>query len=95
MKHHLLSLRSNVWGSVTNRYQVPITHPTYTTRKKVTNDNARSMNAILSGLQDFEYVKAMHFNTVKETWDKLQSIYEGDDKVEQVSFKLIEVSLKI
>ena len=39
------------------------------------------MNAILSGLAKIVFVKVMHCETVKEIWDKLNNIYEGDDKV--------------
>ena len=39
------------------------------------------MNAILSGLAETIFVKVMHCETMKEIWDKLKSIYEGDDKV--------------
>ena len=39
------------------------------------------MNAILSGLTESVFVKVMHCETTKEIWDKLKSIYEGDEKV--------------
>ena len=39
------------------------------------------MNFILSGLADYEFLKVMHFESAKEMWDKLISIYEGSEKV--------------
>lgn len=45
------------------------------------------MNSILSGLPYSEYIKFMHYITTKETWDKLQKDYEGDDNVKQVKLQ--------
>ena len=41
------------------------------------------MHAILNGLPDLEYVKVVHRKTMKEVWDKLQNVHEGDDMVKQ------------
>ena len=39
------------------------------------------MNAILSGLAETVFVKVMQLETMKEIWDKLKNICEGDDEV--------------
>ena len=39
------------------------------------------MNAILCGLTKTLFVKVMHCEIAKEIWDKINNIYEGDDKV--------------
>jgi hypothetical protein len=41
------------------------------------------MNAILCGLVDSKNFKVMQCVSTKEMWDKLQNIYEGDDKVKK------------
>ena len=64
-----------------NIYNVPATPPIDKTSKKLYEDNSKSMSAILSGLAETVFVKVMHCETVKEIWDKLKNIYEGDDKV--------------
>jgi hypothetical protein len=38
------------------------------------------MNDILSGLVNSIYVKIMHCDSTNEIWDKLQNVYEGDEK---------------
>ena len=43
------------------------------------------MNAILGNLSNYEYVEIIHCDT--EVWDKLQQIYEGDDKVKQAKLQ--------
>jgi hypothetical protein len=64
-----------------NRYNVPATPPIDQTSKKLYEHNLKAMNAILSGLAETIFVKVMHCETMKEIWDKLKNIYEGDDKV--------------
>jgi len=39
------------------------------------------MYAILSGILKSLFFKIMYYHSTKEIWDKLQRIYEGDDKV--------------
>ena len=34
-------------------------------------DNAKAMNAILSGLCEADFIKVMHKDTAKEMWDTL------------------------
>jgi hypothetical protein len=41
------------------------------------------MNVILCGLLESEFVKVMHCESEKYIWEKLQNIYEGDDKVKK------------
>ena len=43
--------------------------------------NAKVVNAILAGLARIVFAKVMHCKTKKEICDKLQTIYEGDIKV--------------
>ena len=68
---------------IVNTYDIPANPPTDVRgiEKKNYEDNTKAMNAILSGLTESVFVKVMHCETTKEIWDKLKSIYEGDDKV--------------
>jgi len=45
------------------------------------SSNAKEKNSILCGLTNTKFFKVTHCKYVKETWDKLQSIYKGDEKV--------------
>ena len=71
----------DVWKVVANRCDVPANPPTNTHGKKLYEDNSKVINEILSGLTETVFVKFMHCETAKEIWDKLENIYEGDDKV--------------
>ena len=41
------------------------------------------MNVILSGLANLVFVKVMHYDFSKSIWHKIQSSYEGDEKVKR------------
>lgn len=45
------------------------------------------MNAILCGLSESEFVKAMHCESIKEIWDTLQNIFEDDDKLKKAKLQ--------
>jgi hypothetical protein len=59
---------------------------------KFGENNSKSINALLNGLSDTLFTKVAHCKSVKEIWDKLQNIYEGDSKVKAAKLKLTEVS---
>lgn len=80
---YLSSLGFDVWMLVKNGYNVPQVPPTDPDLKKEYENNKKAKNAILSGLSDTEFMKVMHCTSAKETWDKLQSIYEGDTRVKE------------
>jgi hypothetical protein len=50
--------------------------------------NAKAMNAILSGLAEVEFLKVMHLETAKEMWDKIISIYKGNEKVKDAKLQI-------
>jgi hypothetical protein len=45
----------------------------------------------LSGLTEAEFVKVMHLGTAKEMWDKLISIYEGNEKVKDAKLQTYRI----
>ncbi|XP_059076438.1 uncharacterized protein LOC131875781 [Cryptomeria japonica] len=69
--------------SVKNGYTIPQAPPTDPDAKREYENNAKAKNAILSGLSNTEFVKVMHCTSAKTTWDKMQSIFEGDIKVKE------------
>ena len=82
MRVYLQAQGVYVWKMIVNAYDIPANPPTYacSIERKHYEDNSKAMNAILSGLTETVFVKVMHCETVKEIWDKLKNIYEGDDK---------------
>jgi hypothetical protein len=87
MKNFLLSLGFDIWQSIEYGYTAPTTPPTDIAGKKICNDNSRSVNGILGGLTNSICVKVMHCKSAKEIWDKLEVVYEGDDKVKEAKIQ--------
>jgi hypothetical protein len=87
MKSYLMDLGFDVWKSVENGYTVPTTPPTDTVGKKICNDNSREINSIIGGLENPIFVKVIHCKSSKEIWDKLEFIYEGDNKVNKAKLQ--------
>lgn len=94
METYLSSLGLDVWMSVKNGYIVPNVPPIDPDAKKEYENNAKDKHAILSGLPDNEVVKVMHFSSAKETWDKLQRLYEGDVKVKEAKLQTLRGQLE-
>lgn len=61
-----MDLGFNIWRLVKTVYTTPTTPPTETVGKKLSENNAKAMNAILSGLAEAEFVKVMHCSSTKE-----------------------------
>ena len=82
-----MDLGFDVWKYVENCYPAPATPPTDTIGKNICNDNSRAVNAILGGLKNPIFVKVIHCKSFKEIWDKLEVIYEGDNKVKEAKIQ--------
>ena len=75
-----MSLGIEVWAAVELGY-APKVSDSEKDAKLYFVDNAKAMNALLSGFCEAEFIKVMHNKTTKEIWDTLESIHEGDKKV--------------
>ncbi|GLJ30859.1 hypothetical protein SUGI_0613410 [Cryptomeria japonica] len=80
--------------SIKNGYTVPSVPPTDLNAKKEYENNAKAKHVILSGLSDNEFVKVMHCASTKETWDKLQRLFEGDAKVKEAKMQSLRGHLE-
>jgi hypothetical protein len=65
MQTYLMALGFDIWKSVVTGYTTPTTPPTDVVGKKPSENNAKSMNAILCGLSESEFVKVMHCGSTK------------------------------
>ena len=83
MKFHLMSLGYKVWRSIEKQYKVPDDLPEYGYELDQYEANAKSLNAILSGLTKSVFVKVMQCKTTKHAWEKLKTVYERASKVKQ------------
>ena len=87
MRCHLMSLGCKIWIFVEKGYKTPDNLPTGRDEQDEYGSNAKALNAILKGLAYLVFVKFMQCKTTKETWKKLKTIYEGDTKSNNKSFK--------
>jgi hypothetical protein len=71
MRVYLQSLGYDFWESVKNGYETPKNAIFYIGAKKLSDNNAKSMNAILEGLSKSKFTKFMHCKSTKEMWDKM------------------------
>jgi uncharacterized lipoprotein YehR (DUF1307 family) len=84
VKKYLMTLGVDIWYSVVNGYVIPNNAPADPNEKKLMSFNSKSIHVILEALAPTIASKVMGCNTAKEVWDKLKSIYEGDQKVKKV-----------
>ena len=81
-------LGPEVWHLVLNEYTTPSTLPTDQDERKDYIANAKALNSITSGITDSEFTKVMNCGSVKEVWDKLVSLYNGDSKVKKAKLQI-------
>ena len=55
-----MALGFDSWKSIVTGYTTPTTPPTYVTRKKPSENNAKAMNVILCVLSESDFFKVMH-----------------------------------
>lgn len=77
----MISIHLDVWSIVLRGYEVPNIIPIDYDEKKKYETNARAKHTILCGITKDFFVKYMHYKSAQEIWEKLENIYQGDDKV--------------
>lgn len=93
METYLSSIGLDVWIYVKNGSTVP-SYPPIDLDAKEYENNAKLKHAILSGMSNNEFVKVMHCSSTKETWDKLQRLFEGDVKFKEVKLQKLRGQLE-
>ena len=87
MSYYLMSLGPEVWHSVMDGYKAPANLPTDQDERRAYIANAKALNSITSGITDSEFTKVMNYDSAKEVWDKLVSLYDGDSKVKKAKLQ--------
>ena len=72
-----------IWQSIEIGYKVPKTMPTDAGEMVQYHINSRARNHLLSAIDESVFNKVMNYPSAKEMWDKLQTTYEGDNKVKE------------
>ena len=78
-----MSPRWKVWATTEKECEIADNLPTYILELDQCEGNAKSLNSILSGLTKSVFVKVMRCKIVKQAWDKLNIVYEGESKVKE------------
>ena len=87
MEVYLLTFGVDIWQLMVNGYMNPETNLVEPADRMLQEYNAKTRNPILYGLEDVEFTKFMQCTSTKKIWDKLKSIYEGDEKVKKVKLQ--------
>src|SRR5271156_1850689 len=84
MRLYLQAQGLEVWKIVKTGFTLPegVDEPTDPADKRRYVNNSKAMSAILGGITEADFVKVRTCTTTKEIWDKLHTIYEGEDKTE-------------
>ena len=73
-----------IWKSIENGYKVPKTVPTDADEMvQYNNNNSKAKNHLLGTIDESVFNKVMNCPSAKEMCDKLQTTYEGDNKVKE------------
>jgi hypothetical protein len=86
MRTYLMALGANVWDVVETGYTNPIVLASKDDKLEF-RFNAKGMNAILNGIVEAKFLKVVHLQTAKETWDTIISSYEGNEKVKDATLQ--------
>jgi hypothetical protein len=87
MRTYIQAQGFQVWQSIVDGYTSPTVPPTNDKAVKLGENNSKSSNALLNGLNDTVFNKVSHCQSTKEIQDKLQNIYERDTKVKEAKLK--------
>lgn len=68
-------------------YEILENPPMDQAEKKACENNAKDRNAILCGSSNSEFLKVLKCKNAKDVWEKLYTIYEGDDKVKEAKLQ--------
>jgi hypothetical protein len=93
MRTYLMALGDDVWDVVETGYIKPVVLDSKDDKLEF-SFNAKGMNAILNGLAEAKFVNVMHLQTAKEMWDKLISIYEGNEKVKDAKLQTFRLKFE-
>lgn len=82
-------------NSIQNQYVSPANGPSIVDEIKAYEINNKERFIIVNILSHFELIKVVNLKTAKEVWDKLEKMYEGDEKVKQEKLQNLEAQFEI
>ena len=94
MENYLKALGVDAWLAFFNGYQVPKNPPIDIDQTKLFSCNSKPPHIIMDGFSRTIKSKVMSCTIAKEYWDKLKTMYEGDDKIKQVKLQKYRVQFE-
>lgn len=83
MEAFIHSLDVRMWDVVTTKYTVPPSVPTDANEKLKFELDKKARYALLCGLTRDVFAKVIYCKSANDIWVKLETIYQGDDKVKE------------
>ena len=87
MEAFIHSLDVRMWDVVNTKYTIPTTIPIDADGKLKFELNKKARYALLCGLSRYVFANVVYCKPTNDIWVKLETIYEGDEKVKE--YKLI------
>jgi hypothetical protein len=94
MKTYIQAQAFDVWRSITDVHKAPTTPSKEKYGNKLEENYSRDRNTIENGLNLSIHTKIMHFNSTKEMWDKLKTIYKGVHKVKEAKLHIFRAKFE-
>lgn len=95
MEGYLAYYEYEIEKSIQKQYVPPTNGPSTTNEIKAHEINNKEIFIIVNSLSHFEIIKVMNLKTAKEVWDKLEKMYEGDEKVKQKKLLNLEAQFEV
>ena len=83
MEAFIHSLDVRMWDVVTTKYIIRSTLPTYPNDKITYELDKKARYPLLCGLTEDVFVKVVYYKSANDIWIKLETIYQGDEKVKE------------
>jgi len=94
MEAFLIALGYEVWKSVNSNYTVPQNGISTQDDIRATEIDGKAKHALLSRLTNSELVKVVNLKIANAISKKLESVYEGDDKVKQAKIQNLKLTFE-
>ena len=91
MKNYLMSIGMEVWALVEEGYNVPKITPTEAKDRNEFLEHAKALNTLQAGISKKVLAKVLCCTSVKQLWDKLETLYARDSKVKMAKLQSLRV----
>ena len=89
-----MDLGFEIWDASKTSYTAPTTSPIDASGKKISENNAKDMKAILGGLEESEFVNIMHCKSTKYMWTRYKIYMKGMTGSKNQNCRPIEDNLR-